>query len=673
MQAILNFFKLTPSAKLTRDKTDTLLLLLSCALILIPHSTHLSWWNNLLLAGMLLWRAWITLQGHRLPPQWLLLPIALFGMSLVYLEFRIFFGREPGVAMVSILFVAKLLEMHARRDAFVVLMVGLFLMLTNFFYSQSIGMAIMMAIAVLFVLTTQISFQFVGQAPPFIKRLRMAATVLGLAIPLTVVLFLLFPRIEGPLWGLPGDAHTGRTGLSETMSPGNISNLAESEEIAFRAKFFGVVPDRSALYWRVIVLSNFDGRTWTHLAEPPVPPEQMPAVLRGQAVQYEITLEPHGRRWLPALEQVGSAPALPYGRSIVFGDMQVSSPRPIDDRTRYVVHSYPNYVLAPDLGSNELINWLKLPRGFNPRTIELAQQVRQISSDPVILANFVLQKFNRESYTYTLEPPTLGRDGIDDFLFVTHAGFCEHYASAFVVFMRAMGIPARVVTGFQGGELNPVDGYLEVHQSDAHAWAEIWVKGRGWIRVDPTSAVAPERIQKNLQTAIPRRSLGGLISYTPGKDSWLNSARLKWSAVTNSWNQLVLNYSSDRQKSLLRDFGFPDADWGTLTILLFVFGGGIMGLAAVWLFSTHQRADPVRALYRNLCQKLATVGITRAEYEGPRSFAARIAETNSLQPARKASVLKFLELYESNLYAAPNGRKPHETLSQLKALYSQCK
>jgi transglutaminase-like putative cysteine protease len=659
---------------MSRDKADTLLLLVSCALVLAPHAAHLPLWTSLLCASLLLWRGWITFRGNRMPPQWLLLPIAAVAMISVYFSYRAVFGRDADVAAVVLLLTLKLLEMRAKRDLFVVVLVSLFVMLTNFFYSQSMGMALLTIAALILMLTTQLSFQYVDTVPPLAQRLRLGAMIFGLSIPLTLVLFILFPRIQGPLWSLPGDANMGRTGLSDSMSPGNIADVAQSDDVAFRVKFIDPPPPQPKLYWRAVVLDNYDGRTWTHRPSAPRFYTANPLVtLRGTGIRHQVTLEPTGRRWLFALDLPGAAPQLPGIPTGFSADMQLLAMRPVTERLRYDATSFIDYDLQPAKPAN-LNAWLQLPPGFNPKTLAFSAGLRAQSSDNAQLINTVLRFFHGQKFSYTLEPPLLGKDAVDEFLFTTQAGFCEHYASAFVVLMRAMGIPARVVTGYQGGDINPVDGFMEVRQSDAHAWAEVWLDNRGWVRFDPTAAVAPERIQKNMTDVIPRTTLGGLINLNGGKGTWLGNLRLNWGAINNAWNQWVLNYSPEKQKSFIQSLGFNDVDWKTLISLMSVLGIAVMAVIGVPLVLNWQKTDPLQSLYISLCQQMSRRGYPRAAHEGPRAYQSRLAAAGTLlTPVQKNAAARFLALYESLRYGKPEPQLLKTRLSQLKNLVVECK
>jgi transglutaminase-like putative cysteine protease len=661
---------------MSRSKADTLLLLASCALVLLPHAWHLPWWATPLCAALLIWRGWVTFRGNRMPPRWLLLPIAVGAMLGVYLTHRTLLGREAGVTMLAILLALKLLEMHAKRDLFVVLFLSFFLILASFFYSQSIGTAVMTIVAVIAILTTQISFQYTGLVPPLRQRLRLGFIVVALAVPLTLLLFVLFPRIQGPLWGLPGDAHAGRTGLSDTMSPGNISNLAQSEEIAFRVKFSGAAPPQSQLYWRGVVLANYDGRNWSALRSPLGRNTQIKLNLRGEPVDYQVTLEPHGRRWLFALEVPRILPQLANNAAFMSDELQMLSSRPINARVRYDVSSHVDFDMQPELTDQLLEPWLRLPAGFHPRTRELAAQLRgQYRSAPEIV-NAALRNFREQEFIYTLQPPLLGRDAVDDFLFTTRAGFCEHYSAAFVVMMRAAGIPSRVVTGYQGGEINPSDGYMTVRQSDAHAWAEVWLEGRGWTRVDPTAAVAPDRIRRNLSSVIPRSVFGGLVTLDASGSTWISSLlrlRNSWEAVNNAWNQRVLNYTPEKQRDLLESLGFDNVDWRTLTGLLVVLGAIVAAIMTLPLMLNRRRRDPLSALYDALCRKMARRGLPRELHEGPRDYCARLTGSESpLTAGEKTAISRFLQCYELLRYGSTQYTSPN-SVATLKSLLNECR
>jgi transglutaminase-like putative cysteine protease len=663
------------SRGLPRDKSDTLLLLGACALVMMPHAWHLPGWVTLAAGGLLLWRGWITFRGNRMPARWLLLLVVALLMLGVFNTYRTFLGREAGVCMLTLLLSLKLLEMRARRDLFVVTFLSFFVLLTNFFYSQSIATALLAAAGVIAILTAQLSFQFTGVHPPLRERLGMALRIFLLAAPLTLVLFVFFPRIQGPLWGMPGDAASSRTGLSDSMEPGNISELVLSPEIAFRVRFIDAAPAPSALYWRGPVLGNYDGRRWTPLSRTRVAPSRQ-AVSLSPPLRYQVTQEPSGRHSLFALDLPTSTPRLEHNPVRIQPDFQIIASQAIDQRVRYDAESSLDYRLQADESALALRDWMDLPPDFNPRTREYAMQLRAQAASDLDLVNAVLRMFRTRNFSYTLRPPRLGRHAVDDFLFSTRAGFCEHYASAFVVLMRILDIPARVVTGYQGGELNKVDGYLTVRQSDAHAWAEVWLGGRGWVRVDPTAAVAPDRIERNLASALPQGAISDLLAFDGANGPWLTllqKLRDNRDAMNNAWNQWVLDYTPARQHGFLQSLGIDDPDWGTLTVLTLTLGAAVTALIALPLVRNRQKADPVEVLYRSFCSALARQGLPRAVHEGPLAYRIRLQEA-PLPPARRTAALRFLELYEILRYGTPDmlrGSSAVTLLSQLKSLLAQ--
>jgi transglutaminase-like putative cysteine protease len=638
--------------RLPRDKADTLLLLAAAMLVLAPHALHLPLWVSALCAATLAWRAAITVRGTRLPPSLLLLPLAAASMGGVWLTFNTVLGRDAGVAMLVLLVAFKMLEMRARRDLYVVIFLCFFLLLTTFFYAQGIGTALMMALSVVVLLGAQLSFQFTGTLPPLRRRLWLGARIVLFALPLAALLFFVFPRIQGPLWGMPDDAASGRTGMSNSMAPGSMANLAQSDEPAFRVRFLDPAPAHALLYWRGVVLGAFDGRAWTQL-----PPRRAQAavvpVMNGRAIRHQVTLEPSGQRWLFALDLPVTAPVLAGLPPVtVSPEREMAAADPIDARVRYAVVSNPGYSLQADAELDDAARWLALPAGFNPRALAAGAALRA-QPDPLARVNAVLRGFRSDTFVYTLEPPLLGRDSVDEFLFRTKAGFCEHYASAFVFLMRAAGVPARVVTGYQGGDVNPVDGFLTVRQSDAHAWAEVWLAGRGWLRVDPTAAVAPERVRRSQPRAAARKNpfgieaFGALMNFEIGSAPSLARLRYEWSALNNGWNQWVLNYTPERQRGVIDALADRLLDLRTLALLAL----GALLLALAHARRNRPRVDPVDALYSALCLQLGRLGLARAADEGPNDYRARLAAA-PIEPHQKDVATHFLRLYSAYKYGA---------------------
>ena len=618
--------------------------LLAAALVTtVPHASHLPYWLSLLIAGILLWRLWLWKQNAGLPARWLLGLLVLGGIAGIAWEFRTLFGRDAGVALLVLFMALKLMEMRTRRDSTVIVMLGFFLLLTHYFYSQSILTGLWL-LAVMTLLTGTLIRVHGGLQPPSII-LRYAGLLLLQSIPFMLLAFLLFPRINGPLWGLPHDAYSGLSGLSNEMSPGSLNNLIQSGAIAFRVRFTDAAeqtpPAQSRLYWRGPVFDEYDGTTWS--ARPGFARRAAPTPViepSGREYSYSITLEPHNMRWLLALD-------LPLRRppdSTLSSTLVTYAREPVRNRSRYDFTSAVEFRVNPQEAPALLEQSLRLPHGANPRSRELAERWRDEFRLPELISRAALDHFRQENFFYTLQPPLLEKNAVDDFLFNSRRGFCEHYASAYVVLMRAAGVPARVVTGYQGGEINPVDGYLVVRQSDAHAWAEIWISGHGWIRVDPTAAVAPSRIERGIQAALPANDpLPALLRI---ENDLLLNLRNRWEAANNAWNQWVLGYNPQRQREVLARLGLGEPDWRSMTAVLATLCG--LTLLIVTLWTLHQR-HPVSAAQRTwqrFCDRLARLGIVRAAWEGPLDFAARVAhERPELGMLTQAAASHFADLH----------------------------
>ena len=593
-------------------------LLASLAVVAAPHTVRLPWWITLLAVMLFVWRGYVALHGLRLPRKWLLLLIAAASVAGIYITYGRVLGRDSGIALLVVMLALKLLEMATLRDAMVLIFIAYFLVITNFLYSQTIPTALLMLGIVWIITATMVGFQFRARQPGYRYQLRIAGIILLQSAPLMLVLFLLFPRIQGPLWGMPQDGASGVTGLSEEMAPGSVSNLLTSDAVAFRVTFESATPPQSQqLYWRGPVMWDFDGYTWS---APRVPyPVVRPYEPIGDPVEYTVTVEPHGKRWLFALDLPAKTPP----RSVLTSDFQLLFQTAVNNRMRYDMISHLRYRDNSEPPRYELQRALRLPRVFNPRTRELAREMRSRATDDRAYIDAVLGMFRNENFSYTTTPPLLGANPVDEFLLTSRAGYCEHYASAFAVLMRAADIPARVVTGYQGGELNTVGDYMIVRQAYAHAWVEVWLAGDGWTRVDPTAAVAPARVQAGAVAAVPQGEALPLL--LRGDYRWLNRARLTWDSLAYSWNQIVLEYTFDHQRQLLQRVGIDDATWRSMVTVMIIAAGTIILVLALLLLH-HLRAlrpDPVAAAYARFCRRLADRGVTRHPSEGPAAFGKR--------------------------------------------------
>jgi transglutaminase-like putative cysteine protease len=640
---------------LPRDTRDTLFLLVVIGWTVAPQVQNLPVWCSIMTALLLLWRGTIAVRGQALPSRWWLIGLMLLAMGATLLSFRTLLGRDAGITFIVVLLALKTLEMRARRDAFVIFFLGFFTLLSNFFFSQSLLTAAAMLVSLIGLLTALVNSHMPVGRPPLLQAAKTAGGMALLGAPIMVVLFMLFPRI-GPLWGVPNDPLSGRSGLSPTMQVGTIAKLALDGSVAMRLRFDGSPPAQQTMYFRGPVLSHFDGREWTALRSSFAPAQQLTAGLqvRGASTTYTVTLQPNNQPWLLVLEATPEAPSVSGLSARMEPHLQWVADHPINSLIRYKAQSYPNFQhgpLQPEIG---LQDYLDLPAGFNPRTLQLAADMRR---DPVLaqaaapqLVEAVLNRLRSGGYRYTLEPGVFGVHTADEFWFDRKTGFCEHIASSFVILMRALDIPARIVTGYQGGQLNPVDGFWTVRQSDAHAWAEVWVAGQGWVRVDPTTAVAPERTGSFERLEPPANALTqALITVNP---RFASSLRAVWDAANNRWNQWVLNYTQDKQFELLKNLGFDSPNWQDLVYVLIVILVSLSLLGALWALWERHQHDPWLRLLHAAAQRLDRAGITTQEPLTPRKLTKSIQSNPNLDPLLYQEVVQWLLRMEQWRYGA---------------------
>lgn len=620
---------------LPRETRDTLFLLGVIGWTVLPHLAHLPWWCGALTGLVLVWRTHLALASLRLPGRTPVVVLLVIALLLTLWSEQTVFGKEAGVTMLVILVSLKTLELRARRDALVVFFLGFFLVLTHFLYSQSLLTALAMLLSVWGLLTALVLAHMPVGKPPLAQAGRVAARSALLGAPLMLMLFVLFPRL-GPLWGMPQDG-LGRTGLSGTLRLGGVAEVANDDSIAFRVRFDeGEALPPEALYFRGPVLSVFDGVEWRR--RPIAAAATLGSTARGSdtvrtigiGVRYETTLEPIRLALIPVLEATpdtdDAAPRIDGWTLRMRPDLQWQTDRIVTERLRFSARAWPRFEHGQRLADDELRELVQLPQGYNPRVQAWAEAFKRAperaGADARRLANAVMAHVRSTGFTYTLTPGTYGRDGIDEFWLDRRSGFCEHFATAFVVVMRAMGVPARVVTGYQGADPRPADGYYVVRQSHAHAWAEYWMPGRGWQRADPTAAVAPDRVVRSASLT-PDAGLvaNALRNVNP---ELLTELRAGWEAVNNRWNQWVLNYSRTQQFDLLQRLGVRAPDWQDLGLLLIglLSTGALAG--AAWAFWDRRRQDPWQKLQRKIRDELATLGIAAAAHQPPRELASLV-------------------------------------------------
>ncbi len=635
-----------------RDRRDVAILLVAVLIAVAPHFLHLPWWSTALTCLLWFWRAWLTIARQPPPGRIAMVPLLVTATVLVWLQHGSIIGHEAGVNLLVLLIALKLLELRTRRDLNLVVFLTFFVQITLFLYQQDLLVALLSVCTTLLLFFILLSINLAETDLTAARKASLVLRIFAKAVPLTVTLFLLFPRLQVPLFAFAGAELSSSTGLSESMSPGSINRLVESDAVALRAQFDGSIPAPDQLYWRGPVFGRFDGRTWSghsHRALSRIDPVLV-RVDPKSAIEYTVTMEATRRNWIIALELPLVIESADF-QYVLSDDLQPLAGASLRDRVQYRVRSYSSFVVGPLEADADLSQWLQLPPGYNPRALQFAADLRNQIVDPSdrnphardpALINAVLNHFRRGGYHYTLQPPVLGRDSIDEFLFETRLGFCEHYASAFVVLMRAVGIPARVVTGYQGGEVNPVDGYLTVRQSDAHAWAEVWLPGRGWKRVDPTGVVSPVRIE---QGAAELASQYGLSHFgRPGTLlGWIGTWRMNWEAIENVWNQAVLNYSADRQRSLISQLGVAPS-WRNLSIAFALTVTLVLTALAVLSLRHREVRDPLAELVAQLRARLALAGLKSPPNEGLTDLKSRLtARLGPPQVEEGAALVQALE------------------------------
>lgn len=555
---------------------------LSVLISVFPHLPRLPIWFPLLVVFVVTIRWGVAVKKIKPLPKLLVAFITIF-VFLAVIYFQGFsLNREISVTILTIMTVLKLLETWQKRDAWMIVMLCYFVILTRFFYSQDMLLVFYLLFSVLIITHALFIIQHDNQKAVIQKKeIKQTISLLLTGLPLAALFFLFFPRLGSPIWGSPDFFGEGKTGISEEMSPGSISQLFNDDSTAFRATFSSKIPAKSQLYWRGPVMWDFDGTTWTRNKH------QEPIIRlhgfaeQGTQVSYEIELEPTGQHYLFALDYVIDVPKDKF----LLPDSELLSPHKRNQLSHYKLSSTLKTYNPYELLSNEKLQRLThLPKGYNPQTKQLIQRWKKTTANSEQLVNKILNWFATDQFYYSYSPPLLQGDTVDQFLFDTKSGFCEHYASAFTVMMRAAGIPARIVTGYQGGILN--EGYLLVKQSDAHAWSEVWISGKGWLRVDPTAAVSPLRVEQGSQALMSERSRNWHDT------SWLRKMGEKYDGVRHKWNKWVRDYNVIKQKALFEIFGFDSQDGKSIAIIL----GSIMLATTVFVLLLLYILRPKRRL-----------------------------------------------------------------------------
>ncbi len=619
--------------------------IIALVIAVAPHLPRIPAWVIALTFVCMGWRLFAAARGWPEPMRILRLIMAVVAFAGVVASYGTINGVEAGSALLIVMMDMKLLETWRRRDFQVLMFISYFLVLAQLLFEPGMWTLPWMICSVWLSTTALMQSVRVNRPLPTATATKLVARMLALSIPIMAALFLLFPRVPGPFWAMPSRSSSATSGLTDEMSPGAINALSLSDEVAFRVTFTGDVPPPQQRYWRGPVLHRFDGATWSEPGR--IPSKTVSLVRAGQAIDYRITMEPNDRHWLLALDY-------PYSwnrpLSYLSYDFQLLSRKPIDQLAAYDVQSYPDAIADPQLPNRARWQDLQLPRDRNEETVELGRSLRTRHANDRDLIDAVLQRFTEQTFVYTLRPPALiGPDPVDEFLFDTRRGFCEHFASAFTTLMRAAGIPARIVTGYQGGELNPIDQRMTVRQSDAHAWSEVWLADSGWTRVDPTAAVAPDRIELGLAGALPESDLapGRLLRALP----MLERMRQRWDAMDAAWNEWILGYGPDQQMAMLRTLGIGDPDWRQLTMIMALVLAALLAALTAWFAWQYRRPtiDEARRLYDRFVSKLARRKLERHPAEGPLDFARRAeARFPELAPGIRGVTRSYVRLrYEA--------------------------
>ena len=637
--------------------------------VIVPHVPRLPVWVTLICVGCGLWRVMVYQGRWSYPGRWTKVVFVIAGLVGIGVGYQgRVYGLEPAVALLVIAFVLKLLEMQHKRDAYIVILLGYFVAITEFLFFQSIPYALYILFSVVLITAALIGLNQTQSHRQPLKTLKLAATLMVQSIPMMLVLFVLFPRIS-PLWTVPLESQAAKSGVTDRMSPGDIASLSLSPELAFKASFNGPVPGPSQLYWRGLVLENYDGKTWTRRTNltdgiwrnkqsKPVWAKHIERL--GNTQSYSIILEPTRQNWLFSL----AAADLSANADIAMLDdytLAYVHRRGVTTKFKYAVTSDLEYRLETDLSDEVRQRTTNLPSGGNPRARELANLLYAAATSDADYVNRVLIYYADEEFVYTLAPPVLGDNDIDEFLFDSQRGFCEHYAGSFVFMMRAAGIPARIVLGYQGGEYNALANYIAVHQFDAHSWAEVWYEGRGWVRVDPTRMVSSERIQRGLESAVADENT--FLANSPL--SWLKYRQLLWlqdlrqqlDAIGHYWDNWVVGYNPRTQLEFLSTY-FENINASRLGLLMLTTFFVLLGIVALFVLRTRNTRllTAVDQQYLRFCQLLAKQGLVRQTGEGPWSYNERVSQT---RPDLAPVVTRVTREYTRMNYdlGAPNNSK----------------
>ncbi len=598
-------------------------------------------------------------------PVWLKVALTCLATIGVVLTFHRLAGRDAGVALISIMYGLKILEVKSNRDVYVLTLLGFFILLAGFLFSQSPLIALYQFIPIAAIFNCLTSLQSLGINQRLVDQsllstIRRLSKYLILAVPMMMILFVFFPRLSGPIWKMPGSSRA-ISGISDTMSPGAVSGLQLSEEVAFRVKFEGNAPSAANMYWRTLVLDDFDGFSWARTdgvhtrynLESAV--KKMSTVQADSNIQYEISLEKTRQKWLTLLEMATEIPK----QSVMSTDYSVQVRYRISDRIRYKASSQLNLKLENKLNQAQRILATRIPESGNQRSREWAKEERSKHNSDKEYILSLLARINQQPYFYTLSPPIMERNTIDSFWLDQKQGFCEHYSGAFVFLARAAGVPARVVVGYQGAEKNPMSNYWIVRHSNAHAWTEVWLENEGWVRVDPTAAIAPHRVEELLRADYRQRDSlfddFGFGAVDIENISTFKRIQYWFDQANTGWNDWVLDYGRDKQQNLLKGLGLSKLNSSQIVFLMFI----LLGIFLVWVswkwLRVKKPSDAIANSIQILINKLESIGIQVQSSKGVIELVKEIQNENNLyhriDPNSRNQLINLLETYSKLRYS----------------------
>ena len=610
----------TSTMELAVNQRILIFLLVSVGLITLPHINHISIPLFVFFYTLLLWRFIGIWKKNYLPNNPVIYLLTVAALILLYSQHQGVLGRDAGTSLFVTALGLKVLEIKTERDLYLINYLAFIVATSQFLYQQTILMAGYILFVCCVLLATLVSIN--SQKPETLPALKKAATIIFQALPLTIVIFVLFPRVEAPRWMLFDQQHAAKSGLADSLEPGSISSLGLSDELVFRVKFTGKIPPPNQRYWRGPVFSHTDGKRWTETSNLSFKKHLDKPSYTGKPYQYTLMMEPQDKNWVFALDMPSSFPSSLQKNALY----QLINNETSDEREEYKITSYSQYKTGY-ITKTERKDNLQLPTEPSEKINQLVGQLHGFDQPAEVFVQSVLGHFKKENFHYTLTPPLMDNKPIETFLFETRYGFCSHYATAFVYLMRVAGIPARVVGGYQGGELNKTGNFLEIRQANAHAWAEVWIKGKGWTRFDPTAAIAPERIEQDVN--IDLQIATGLVNFTSINAnatkvvSWMKSARQLWGSIDYSWQRWVINYTSKNQAKFLSSLGINGIK--TMVYWLLVTLAFITLFLAWFILKTKQlKIDQELMLYRHFCKKLAKAGFNKKTGETEQNFSIRI-------------------------------------------------